>query len=794
MRRHKRPRIFLAVLCFLLAPIVLGQDSVDRAVWTAQWISHPTAALREAGVFHFRKILELESRPERFMVHVSADNRFILFVNGQRVGEGPAHADFRHWRYESFDLAPFLIAGKNMIAANVWQFGIYAPIAQISDRLAFFMEGDTKLEAAANTDATWEVEQEEGHSFGRAISSGLWQYYAAGPGERIDGTRYDWEWMQPNSASSRWLKAAPAMRESIFPHGSLAVSAIRGGDLRWWLVRDPLPPMEFREVPSGHVVRSTLGTETSFPHSPLVIPANTDARVLLDAGAVLCAYPQLTVSSGRGAKIQAVYAEALYDDKQHRGDRNEVADRVALGLTDEFIPDGADARTFAPLWWRTWRYVEFHIHTADQPLTLSAFKTFYSAYPFREEGEFSSSDPDLAKIREISWRTARLDAHDTYMDTAYWEQLQYVGDTRIQALISYAVSGDDRLARQALLAFDASRIPQGITQSRYPTSLTQLIPPFSLIYVSMLHDYWMYRPDAQFVRDLLPGTRTVLAWFQRHQRSDGFLGPLPYWEFMDWVPGNEEFPPVDHEGRSSLLTLLYATSLHDAAEMEESLGEPSIAAHYREQAHAAAESVYKLCWNAQLGLIADTPDQKEFSQQANSFAVLADAVPLKDQSAVMQKTLDPRVANLTQASYFFQFYITRALDHAGVGDLYLSTLEPWRHMPGKGLTTTPEFADPTRSDTHAWSAHPAYDLTTMLAGIRPGSPGFATVRIQPHLGGLWWLEASMPHPAGSIRASYRQTGNGVRTVIELPPGLTGKLDWKNKQYDLKPGRQDLTLP
>ena len=47
------------------------------------------------------------------------------------------------------------------------------------------------------------------------------------------------------------------------------------------------------------------------------------------------------------------------------------------------------------------------------------------------------------------------------MDTPYWEQLQYVGDTRIQALISYAVTGDDRLPLQALRAFDQSRVPEG---------------------------------------------------------------------------------------------------------------------------------------------------------------------------------------------------------------------------------------------------------------------------------------------------------------------------------------------
>ena len=80
------------------------------------------------------------------------------------------------------------------------------------------------------------------------------------------------------------------------------------------------------------------------------------------------------------------------------------------------------------------------------------------------------------------------------MDTPYYEQLQYIGDTRIQALISYTVGGDDRLARQALEAFNVSRIPDGITRSRYPEFPAQNIPTFSLLWIGMLRDYWMYRP------------------------------------------------------------------------------------------------------------------------------------------------------------------------------------------------------------------------------------------------------------------------------------------------------------
>jgi hypothetical protein len=499
------------------------------------------------------------------------------------------------------------------------------------------------------------------------------------------------------------------------------------------------------------------------------------------------------VNGGRGARVELAYAEALYDSKQMRGNRNEAGDRILLGVTDEFVPDGGDARAFMPLWWRTWRYLELRIHTADEPVTLVGLHTFYTAYPFVEKGEFSASDPQLAKIREISWRTARLDAHETYMDTAYWEQLQYIGDTRIQALISYAISGDDRLAKQALLAFDSSRIPDGITQSRYPSSLPQLIPPFSLLYVEMLHDHWMYRPDADFVRKLLPGTRPVLAWFERRQRTDGFLGLLPFWNFVDTPAGHEKFPSVDQEGRSAVLTLQYVAALKDAASMEESLGDRAVAAKYREEARAAGAAVYANCWNSELGLLADTPEKKEYSQHVNALGVLTEVIPARDQAQVMRNIL-AGVPGLAPASYFFQFYVTRALERAGAGDLYLGTLAPWRHMLDQGLTTTPEYPDPSRSDTHAWSAHPAYDLTTMIAGIRPGSPGFATIRIEPSLAKLDWVEASMPHPAGMIRTSFHRSGQSVAAKIELPPGTSGVLVWKGAQYEMHAGVQQFNLP
>ena len=780
---------------------VTAQEPAERPKWKAEWISHPTAPLREPAVFHFRKVIHLSAPAGKFIVHVSADNRFILYVNGKRMGEGPARGDLAHWRYETFDLAPALEVGENVLAAVVWQFGVYAPLAQISDRTAFLMEGDSTVEAVANTDETWQVAEDPGHTSLQGKSTGLFFFTAAGKGEGIDAALSDWNWKQAAATASPWVAAAPAIRESIYPDGSRASSRFEGPNTQWMLVPDTLPPMEYKEVPPGTVVRTDLPQAQGFPQSPVTIPAHAHVKILLDRATLTTAYPELSTSGGRGSHIRATYAEALYDSNQKRGNRNEVGERRALGLFDEFLPDGGANRVFTPLWWRVWRYLELDVETADEPLQLNSMRAYFTAYPFEERATLRSSDPQLSQIWDMCWRAARLDAHETYMDTPYWEQLQYIGDARIQALLSYVVTGDDRLARQALRAFDGSRIPEGITQSRYPTSLPQFIPTFSLLYVNMIHDYWMYRPDPALVSELLPGTHTVLDWFIRHQRDDGFLGVLPYWSFVDSPVGMREFPPKDEDGKSAILTLQFVNALRDAAEMEDVLGDKKLAVAYRKHAQLAADAVYRDCWVEKYGLLADTPAKATFSQHANLLAVLLDVIPRTHQTAVMKRILAPDLEakgplpepTLAHVSYYFQFYLSRALDRAGLGDDYLELLKPWRDMLALGLTATPEFPEPTRSDSHAWSAHPIYDLITTVAGIHSDAPGFTRVRITPHLGSIQSLDVALPHPNGMIQASYQRNGAGVHALITLPEGLAGELVWQGTRYSLHSGTQNLQL-
>lgn len=126
--------------------------------------------------------------------------------------------------------------------------------------------------------------------------------------------------------------------------------------------------------------------------------------------------------------------------------------------------------------------------------------------------------------------------------------------------------------------------------------------------------------------------------------------------------------------------------------------------------------------------------------------------------------------------------------------ILLERLKPWRDMVALGLTTWAEQPEPTRSDSHAWSAHPNFDFLTIVAGIRPKTPGFASVSIEPHLGGLGKVVSAVPTPKGVVEVNYVTSTSGVSAEINLPPDVGGDFVWKGKTLSLHPGHQQFLLP
>ncbi|HEY5507248.1 MAG TPA: alpha-L-rhamnosidase C-terminal domain-containing protein, partial [Paludibacter sp.] len=629
----------------------------------------------------------------------------------------------------------------------------------------------------------------------KPVSVNINQFYAAGAGEEFNCEKHPWGWLDNDFNTAGWKLAQVV--ETGNPVGCVGEW---GGPSIHLLSQRQIPLMEEKEQRFLKIRRSDISNIPAgflMGKTPITIPANSKVKILIDQNVLTTAYPVLNFSKGGKSTIKLTYAESLLDNNGNKGNRNDIENKHIIGNSDLISCDGANNRIFQTLWWRTFRYVEIEIETKVEPLVLNDFYSIFSAYPLEEKASFNCDNPQLKYIWNVGWRTQRLCANETFFDCPYYEQLQYIGDARIQALVSTYVSGDSRLTRNAISVLHDSQLPMGITQSRFPSNQTQIIPTFSLVWVTMVYDYWMLNDDSTFVKSMIPGMQETLNWFRNRIDSTGMLGPVEWWDFVDWTYSNgwdNGNPPAAHTGNSSILSLQYVYTLEKAADVFEAYKMHEMAVEYRDLADKIKTAVFEKCFDSNKGLIADSPEKNTFSQHANVLAILTNTFPkTTDKAKIINAILNDK--ELAQCTLYFKFYLFEALQKAGQADQFIAALAPWEKMVDAGLTTFAETPDPTRSDCHAWSASPVYYFLSLVSGIKPASPGFKTVRIEPNLGSLKNIDATMPHKLGTIRIKLqRDDKNNLRGEVTLPIHLDGVFIWNGVQMQLKGGITSINFP
>ena len=202
-------KILLLVLCSVSLKLSAQQvteisPELLHRPWTAKWVSFPCNSNAEFGVYIFRKEIEIKTKPDKFIVHVSADNRYKLYINGVYVCNGPARSYLFKWNFESIDIASYLHPGKNIISSVVWNFAGYRPLAQITGQTGFIIQGNSKDENSVNTDTSWLVFKDTAYI---PLPVNINQYYAAGAGEEFNCEFHPWNWMDKDFDSSGWKHA-----------------------------------------------------------------------------------------------------------------------------------------------------------------------------------------------------------------------------------------------------------------------------------------------------------------------------------------------------------------------------------------------------------------------------------------------------------------------------------------------------------------------------------------------------------------------------------------------------------
>lgn len=272
--------------------------------------------------------------------------------------------------------------------------------------------------------------------------------------------------------------------------------------------------------------------------------------------------------------------------------------------------------------------------------------------------------------------------------------------------------------------------------------------------------------------------------------EDGSLGKIPYWNFADWA---QEFvqgePRKDKTGHSAFQDFELLKALQEIAAIEEVLGIPAIAAHYREVANKIVNTAKEKYWVEGKGMFADTKDHDTFSQHVNTLAILTRLINGEDAKRLFQTIIQD--STLAQCTVYYRYYLNLAMAKAGLGDELLNSLEVWERQMQLGLTTWAESPEPSRSDCHAWGASPNVEFFRTILGIRSVAPGFRHVEIAPSLGSLSAVSGSVPHPNGDISVNYQRKNNRLTAIIIIPDGTTGQFIWQGKTYELTSGTQTI---
>ena len=754
------------------------EEKPDR--FEANWIDsgpelHSDSTL---GVFYVRKQFTT-GNPDAFRrVYVSADSQYILWVNGHEASRGPARFDPGHQGYDTLDISDLIVKGSNVIVAKIIYWGMETtaiPYFQYSARPAFLFDSPE-----LKSDATWRALLSSAHAAAgpensRGGGEGLWC-------ERVDGRalpvgveqlEFDdnaWpmahvlchgeKWMAPVDTWTPW-KLYPRHIPAPEVHAPERCRAIQAGIV---VGNSAVPPFSFEVKPET----------ASTPDWPVTLPADGKTHYLVvDAGRLVNGFVQVEVEGAAGDSLEITYAEApSLDFKKDR--RDTLENRRIEGSNDSYVLRNG-AQTYEPFIYRTFRFIRLAAHPT-KPMTLRGLSYRWTGYPFTENGVFMCSDENLNKIWQTGWYTQRMCAYDTFMDCPYYERLQYGGDTRIQGLVTLYASGDTKLLANAIRQFQASVLPEGLLQSRYPNHMFQVIPGFSLCWIMMLDDYYQLTGDRKLVRESANTLASILMFYERHRTEQGFIANLPYWNFYDWTFEHSGVPDA-HTENCTLSTMHYKGTLDIAVRLFTALGDDLMAERFRRQATELTKRVNDQAWDEKAGLYRDGIKTATFSQHVNVFAVLFGFADDAKKKRIAERLFTDKL--LRGTTFYFAHYLHDAAIALGKPEYVFEDLKRWQHMLDLGATTWWETPDNSRSDCHAWSSTPTYRLMMLVLGVTPTSPGFEKVRIAPYCGALTWAEGSIPTPHGIIHVRWDRKDaftlevtvpEGVEAEVILPDG------------------------
>ncbi|HVU98291.1 MAG TPA: sodium/solute symporter [Puia sp.] len=532
-----------------------------------------------------------------------------------------------------------------------------------------------------------------------------------------------------------------------------------------WFSAEPLPgkdPAHWR-----------LPTE---PHRA-IHTEKTPNGLLIDFGKESFGYIKLHGLKGRG-KLNLYYGESK--EEALSTDSCEVLDRLDIDQPNskDSTLDGSRAVRYVNIQW-----------TGD--VRIDSVSLLFEYAPLANKGGFRCSDPAINHIWDVAAYTFHLNTREFFIDGIKRDRWVWSGDAYQSYLMNYYLFFDSATVTRTLWAL----------RGKDPvTSHINTIMDYSFYWFLGVYDYYRYTGDTGFIRLIYPRMVSLMDWIASRRDPDEWLQGQPGdWLFIDWADG------LSKKGELSFEQLLYIRSFETLALCADLVNDSTAAEAYRNQSAALREKFFADFWDPhRQAFVHSRIDGKpgdNITRYTNMFAIFFGYLDSAQTQAVKHNVLlNDSIQEITTP--YMQFYQLEALCTMGEQPQVLKKIKGyWGGMLANGATSFWEKYDPQdkgaqhfamygrpfgRSLCHAWGASPIYLLGKYFLGVRPLTAGYATYEVEPHLGGLQWMEGEVPTPHGNIRISC--THNQVR--IHTAEGR-GSLRLKKKTIILESNKDYL---
>jgi alpha-L-rhamnosidase len=506
---------------------------------------------------------------------------------------------------------------------------------------------------------------------------------------------------------------------------------------------------------------------------PAVSTAGSATSKLIDFGKVTFGFIKLHGLKGNGA-IKIYYGES-------KEEALGVNTCETFDIFDINYPAKKDSVMELS---KAFRFVNIQLANG---VTLDSTSMLYEYLPMEDRGKFTSSDPELNKIWDVSKYTMELTTREFFIDGIKRDRWIWSGDAYQSYLMNYYLGYDSESVKRTTLAL----------RGKDPvTSHVNTIMDYTFYWFLGIYDYYQYSGDQKFIEEVYPKMKSLMDFCLQRRNKDGLMQGLSGdWVFIDWADG------LSKQGEVSFEQLLLCRSLETIALCANIAKDSQAAAVYSNEAKSLKSKIFDIYWNEdKQALVHSRVDGKQtenVTRYANMFAIFFDYLNQDQKQGVKKNVLLNDNVQKIMTPYM-RFYELEALCAMGEQDFVMKEMKDyWGGMLKLGATTFWEEYNPAKSGAehytmygrefgkslcHSWGASPIYLLGKYYLGVKPLTAGYETYVVEPNLGGLKWMQGTVPTPKGDIDLYFStsevkiKAGNGtgiLRLKSETKPVAKG---------------------